>query len=103
MALAQAINWAAKEGVIDRRPELKQIAAVSVGVVGEDKLVDLCYEEDSEAVFDLNLVFNNSGNLIEIQGTAEQGDIELADLHKLIEMGSEGLKVVFDMQTQALG
>ena len=102
VALKQAIDWAKNEKLIDSSIEVCPIAAVSVGVVSGQRVLDLCYEEDSSADFDLNLVFNDKSNLIEIQGTAEKGDIVLDDLNAMLELGIKGSKEIFSEQAKAL-
>lgn len=100
VALAQAISWLQARGqAVDL--ELKQIAAVSVGVVGGTEVVDLCYDEDSTADFDLNLVFTDNGELIEIQGTAERMSIPLASLQRLLGAGLTSCKEIMEIQRAA--
>jgi len=102
VALYQAIDWGKKEKLIPDELEVTHIAAVSVGKVGGEHLVDLCYEEDSQAEFDLNLVFNGNGELIEIQGTAEQGTLGIEELTQLLGSGNVAAKEIVVKQREAL-
>lgn len=92
VALAQALKFAASSGLISSDYKLQQVAAVSVGVVNGEALLDLCYEEDSQADFDLNLVYRGDGKIIEIQGCGEKEPLELeriVELSKLARLGCE--------------
>ena len=102
VAVAQALNWAKKNGIAEPSAALNQVAAVSVGSVGGKKLLDLCYDEDSQADFDLNLVFNRDKQLIEIQGTAESQPIGITDLNELVELGWSGIERLFVLQSEAV-
>jgi ribonuclease PH len=79
-----------------------QCAAVSVGIVRGEPMLDLCYEEDSAADVDLNLVMRNDGSLIEIQGTAEREPFSRAQLDAMIDLGREGVNRLFELQREAL-
>jgi ribonuclease PH len=88
---------------IKRIPLKTWIAAVSGGIVKGEILVDLNYEEDSNADADVNLVMDQDGNLIEIQGTAERKPIRHEDLDRLIKIGKKGIKDLIRKQKEALG
>lgn len=102
VALYQAIAWGKTQGIIPSALEISNIGAVSVGMVSGRALLDLCYEEDSCAEFDLNLVFNNQGQVIEVQGTAEKGPVEPKALSGLIELGLAGVEEIFTIQQNAV-
>ncbi|MDH3675934.1 MAG: ribonuclease PH [Anaerolineae bacterium] len=78
------------------------VAAVSVGVVEGDLLLDLCYEEDAAAAVDLNIVMTGSGKFVEIQGTAETEPFERDTLTALIDLAGQGIERLLDAQEQAL-
>jgi ribonuclease PH len=103
VALRDAFDWMISQRMISRVPMREAIAAVSVGVVGGHELLDLCYEEDSRAAVDMNLVMTNKGRYVEIQGTAESEPFEEERLAKLIGLGKRGLKTLFDLQSGILG
>jgi ribonuclease PH len=88
---------------IRRVPLRCWIAAISGGIVNGEILLDLNFEEDSGADVDVNLVMDENGRLIEIQGTAERRPIEHEDLDQLIEIGKEGIKDLIAKQKEALG
>lgn len=74
------------------------VSAISVGVVEGTPLLDLCYEEDSRAEVDMNLVMTDEGEFVEIQGTGEQAPFSIETFNKLIELGNIGIKQLTDIQ-----
>ena len=102
VALAQALRWAEQEGLIDADIGLKQISAVSLGVVAGEPLLDLCYEEDSAADFDLNLVCNEDGDFIELQGTGEKRSVNEEELSQLLALGKKGLAEIRKKQLEVI-
>lgn len=98
VALAQALLTCEREGILSAAPKIQQIAAISVGSLEGKDLLDLCYEEDSQADFDLNLVSNESGELIEIQGTAERSGLSLSRITALSSLGLEGINRILELQ-----
>jgi ribonuclease PH len=88
---------------IKKVPLKRWVAAVSGGVVNDELLLDLNYEEDSNADADINLVIDENGGLIEIQGTAERNAFDSGDLNELIEIGKKGIKELIAKQKEALG
>jgi len=89
---------------IDKLSAVKNfVAAVSVGIVDGEYLLDLNYEEDSIAEVDMNIVMNDNGDFIEIQGTAEGRPFSKSDLDKLLALGETGIKQLFEKQKRALG
>jgi ribonuclease PH len=95
-ALSSAFGGAIPDGVLTA-----QCAAVSIGIVGGDVLLDLCYEEDSAADVDLNLVMHRDGALIEIQGTAEREPFTRKQLDAMIDLGREGIERLCTLQDEA--
>jgi ribonuclease PH len=79
------------------------VAATSVGVVSGEPLLDLCYEEDSQAEVDMNVVMTADGGLVETQATAEKGSYTRAQLNSLIDLAESGLKEIFAAQKAVLG
>ena len=89
---------------IDKLSAVKNfVAAVSVGIVDGEYLLDLNYEEDSVAEVDMNIVMNDKGEFIEIQGTAEGRPFSKKDLDKLLALGESGIRQLFEEQKKALG
>jgi len=102
VALNLALNKAKAKGVVPAELALTHIAAVSVGKVSGELCLDLCYDEDANAQFDLNLVFDERNDIIEVQGTAEQGVINVGELNELITLGQLGARQIIEAQKQAL-
>lgn len=102
VALYDAFQWMLKERMILKIPMSEQIAAVSVGVVNGQEVLDLNYEEDSRASVDMNLVMTDRGRYVEIQGTAEGDPFEEESFAKMLGLGKRGLKKLFQMQKEVL-
>ena len=102
VALRDAVKWGLKKGLIPRDPIKDQIAAVSAGIVNTTRFLDLTYEEDSQADFDLNLVASGTGQIIEIQGTAEGPPVARSEVDSLINLAYSGIERLFRHQNAAL-
>ncbi len=102
VALHDAVQTLVTRGVIGRSPLMGQCAAVSVGVVHGDVLVDLCYEEDVAADVDMNLVMRNDGALIEVQSSAEGDAFSRDMLERMLDMGERAIVKLFEFQQKAL-
>ena len=87
-----------REGRLEENPLIHRIAAVSVGIVNDQPMVDLCYGEDSVAQVDMNLVMNENGEFIEIQGTGEGRAFTRRELDRLLSLGEDGIRRIMDMQ-----
>jgi ribonuclease PH len=103
VALALAVRKLAAAGVVQPAVLRGPIAAVSVGVVRGEPLLDLCYEEDSAAEVDMNVVMNAEGRFIEAQGTAERNPFDRAMLNRLLDLASVGIGELLAAQREALG
>jgi len=103
VALAIALNALVKAGTLKQSPLKQLVAATSVGIVGGMPLLDLCYEEDSQAEVDMNIVMTADGGLVETQATAEKGSYSRSDLNGLIDLAEDGLKEIFAAQRAVLG
>jgi ribonuclease PH len=102
IALVGALRNIKKQGLIETMPVKDYLAAVSVGIVGGKPALDLCYEEDSKAEVDMNLVMTGDGRIVEIQGTAEGEPFSRVDLTKLLALGEKGIKALIQKQKTAL-
>lgn len=102
VALADALRHIWREGKIARIPVKSFIAAVSVGKVEGRLLLDLCYEEDSSAEVDCNIVRNGASEFIEVQGTGEGGTFSRRELLGLLDLAEKGLDELQQMQRQSL-
>ncbi|MBM5791447.1 MAG: ribonuclease PH [Cyanobacteria bacterium M_surface_10_m1_298] len=101
-ALALGLKRLERRGVLSHSPLIDQVAAVSVGLVAGEALLDLDYSEDSRAEVDLNVVMNQHRQLLEIQGTAEGAPFERRQLNQLLDLGEAGILQLQESQRQAL-
>lgn len=79
------------------------LAAISVGIVGDSVALDLCYEEDSNAVVDMNVVMTGSGQFVEVQGTGEKHPFTKEQFNQMLAAGEEGVTSLIDHQKDVLG
>ncbi|NNJ10512.1 ribonuclease PH [Chloroflexales bacterium ZM16-3] len=103
VALALAIRKLQADGKLTGDPLARGVAAVSVGMVGGELLLDLDYSEDSRADVDCNVVKTDSGAFVEVQGTAEGAPVDRAQLDALIDMAGQGIEQLIAAQRVALG
>jgi len=102
VALADALAWLAHNGKIKTWPLKNRVAAVSVGLVKGQNLLDLDYLEDQAAEVDCNLVMTDDGRLVEIQGTAEGEPCPRDIWDALLELGTRGIGMMFEHQARAM-
>ena len=102
VALVLAIRKLVAEGKLTADPLLSPVAAVSVGIVEGQPLLDLCYTEDVAASVDLNLVMNGAGEFIELQGTGEEATFTETQLAGLLALGKAGIRELLGAQQMAL-
>lgn len=102
VALALAVHRLRQKGLISGQPLIDSVAAVSVGIVGGQLLVDLCYAEDSTADVDMNLVMTGKGAFIEVQGTAEAHPFSAEQLAGLTSLASDAIAALGEMQRATL-
>jgi ribonuclease PH len=102
IALHQALRDAVDREVMATNPIIDEVAAVSVGIVDGEKLLDLDYEKDVSAEVDLNVVMSGRGLLVEVQGTAEGAPFTREDLDQLLDLASVGIEELHDMQRRAV-
>ena len=103
VALALGIKKWMQKGILEVNPLVHQVAAVSVGINEETPMLDLCYREDSAAEVDMNLVMDDSGAFIEIQGTGEGRAFTAEELNSLLTLGKKGLAEIMALQNEAIG
>jgi ribonuclease PH len=101
-ALELAARRLVARGQLERLPLRDTVAAVSVGIVGGELVLDLPYEEDARAEVDMNVVATGSGRFVEIQGTGEDGTFSPEDLKSLTELGLAGIRELTRLQREAL-
>ena len=102
VALALALRRLRAEGKLTTNPLLHAVAAVSVGLVDGQPLLDLCYTEDVAASVDFNLVMNAAGEFIELQGTGEEATFTESELTALLTLGKAGIRELLAAQQTAL-
>ena len=102
LALQKACERLVEQSRLSRNPVQAQVAAVSVGLIDGAPLLDLDYSEDSRADVDLNVVMNNAGDLLELQGTAEGAAFSRQQLNSLLDLAEPGLRRLMAHQQTAL-
>lgn len=100
IAVVEAIKKLKNEGKIKIWPVKDFLAAVSVGKVKGEFMLDLCYEEDFLASVDMNIVMTSSGRYVEIQGTGEEASFSEEELNKMLELAKVGIKEIVNIQKQ---
>ncbi len=103
VALYLACDRLVKNKVLKKSPIVNFVSAVSVGIVQGVGMLDLCYEEDSRADVDMNLVMTDKNEFVEIQGTGENNTFNVAQLNELLALGMIGNKKLIEAQKQLLG
>ena len=101
VALKDAVQGLVEQGVLGRSPLIHSVAAVSVGLIEDETFLDLQYEEDVAAAVDFNLVLNESLNIIEVQGTAEEGSFSREQMNQILAVGEQGIKDLLAAQQAA--
>ena len=103
VAMMLAFRKMMEAGQLAEYPVSGYVAAVSAGIVDDTPLLDLCYEEDSAAMVDLNCVMDDQGRLIEIQGTGEERPFTLDEQRQLVELCEKGIRQLQAVQKEILG
>jgi ribonuclease PH len=102
VAIYDAMRWMVKQRMIQKVAMKEPVAAISVGVLGSAELLDLCYEEDSRAATDMNIVMTESGKFVEIQGTAEGDPFPAESLLRMLTLGKKGIQELIKLQKEVL-
>jgi ribonuclease PH len=103
VALVDACRWLMQNGGIEKDPIHGQVAAISVGIYGDVPVLDLDYDEDSTAGTDMNVVMNDGGAFIELQGTAEGHAFRRGELDQMLDLADAGIRQLMTCQLDALG
>jgi ribonuclease PH len=103
VALVDAFRTLRSRNLVSALPIREPLAAVSVGLVGGRALLDLCYEEDSSALVDLNVIMTERGEIVEIQGTGEERPFSRNTLVELLDLAEGGVRALLAAQKAALG
>jgi len=102
VALREAMNAMVSQGLVASDPVKDSVAAVSVGVVGNELLLDLDYTEDSIADVDMNVVITGQGRLVEVQATAERAPFSLARMNSLFRLAKKGIREISRIQERSV-
>ena len=102
VALVDAVNQLVSRGTLKSNPIHGQVASVSVGIFDGVPVLDLDYAEDSNAETDMNVVMNDAGAFIELQGTAEGHAFRMDELHAMLSLAKQGIETLFAQQREAL-
>ncbi len=102
VALAAACDRLVERNYFKRSPLRDSVAAISVGLIGGDVLLDLSYEEDARAEVDMNVVQSGRGRLVEVQGTGESGTFDREELGRMLDLAEKGIVELIALQKRAL-
>lgn len=102
VALALAVQRLAEAGIVQPDVLATEVAAISLGLVNGQVLLDLCYTEDSTAGADFNVVMTGDGRLVEVQGTAEGATFDQGIVNAVLDLAREGIRLLFALQRQVL-
>ncbi len=103
IAMVDALQNLKEQEAISRIPVQDFLAAISVGIVNDAIYLDLCFEEDSQAQVDLNVVMTENGRIVEVQGTAEEAPFTREELDKMLSSADKGIRELVQMQKELLG
>ena len=98
VALQLAFKKLLEEGLISENPMTERVGAISVGIHEGTPLLDLCYVEDSSAEVDMNVIMSSSGELVEVQGTAEGKTFTRQELNTMLDLAEKGINEIFELQ-----
>ncbi|HXG28206.1 MAG TPA: ribonuclease PH [Nevskiales bacterium] len=102
VALVDAVHYLRRKKLVKKNPLYGQVAAVSVGIYNGRPVLDLDYAEDSEAETDMNVVMNEAGGFIEVQGTAEGHAFRRAEMDQMLDLAQAGIRQLMALQREAL-
>lgn len=103
VAMVEAMKWMKEKKLIDAIPVKTFVSAVSVGIVGDETVLDLPYAEDSNAKVDMNVVMTDQGEYIEVQGTGEDSPFQPHQLQQMLELAAKGCRELIAVQKEILG
>jgi ribonuclease PH len=102
VALALALQQCVKYGMLKRLPLIDYVAATSVGIVGAEPMMDLCYEEDSQAAVDMNVVMTGTGRFVEVQATAERHAFDDEQMARMLALARHGIAELVEIQKRVV-
>ena len=102
VALVDAVSYMIENNIVAESPLTDYLAAVSSGIVKGEPLLDLCYEEDFAAQVDMNVVMTEAGEVVEVQGTAEEDPFTRQEMTKLVDLAEKGINDLIEKQKESL-
>ena len=102
VALAIAMRRLIRQGVLETNPMRQLVAAVSVGKLGGEALLDLCYVEDRDAEVDMNVVMTEQGEYVEVQGSGEEAVFTAAEMNEMLGFASAGIRELIETQRRLI-
>lgn len=102
VALALAMQKLVDNNIIEQNPIIANVAAISVGIVNGQPMTDLCYEEDCNADVDMNIVINDKGEFVEIQGTGEKNSFNDKEFAEMISLAKKSISEIIKIQNEVL-
>jgi len=102
VALALALQQCVRYGMIKRLPLVDYVAATSVGIIGSEPMIDLCYEEDSQAAVDMNVVMTGAGRFVEVQATAERHPFDDQQMAGMLALARSGIAELVEIQKRVV-
>lgn len=102
VALALAVDGLLKKGQLTENPIIHRVASVSTGIYAGEPVLDLDYDEDANAETDMNVVMNETGGFIEIQGTAEGAVFSSDEMHQMLDLAAKGIREIIAEQQKVL-
>jgi ribonuclease PH len=102
MKISKFLSKLIKSGKLTESPITESVAAISVGLLGSNALLDLEYTEDSICDTDMNIVMTGQGDFIEVQGTAEGAAFKRTEMNALLDLAEKGIRELIDLQNKAL-
>ncbi|WP_432663165.1 ribonuclease PH [Wukongibacter baidiensis] len=102
VAVVEALKKLVKKGTLKALPITNYVAAISVGIVQDTPILDLCYKEDSTAKVDMNVIMTDTGEFVEIQGTGEESPFNKVELIDLLSLAEKGISELIEVQKNVL-
>lgn len=103
VAMVDAVQKLIDKGLLEKSPINSFLSAISVGIVEDKAMLDLCYIEDSSAKVDMNVIMTDDGKIVEIQGTGEENPFSRAEMNELLDLAEKGIAELIEVQKQSLG
>ncbi len=103
VAMVDALDWMRRGGLIRKIPVIDTLAAISVGILDGEALLDLCYDEDAAVQVDMNIIMTGNGRFVEVQGTAEGEPFTKQEMETMFTYAEKGIQELTGIQQQLLG